>query len=101
MKIFISHITEEAPITLVLKDFIEEHFLGQISVFVSSDVHELTPGERWLRKIEAALKECELLLVICSPSSLTRPWINFEAGCGWMKGTKMVPVCHSVQQNSQ
>ncbi len=51
--------------------------------------------------IDDALKTCNLLLIICSPSSLTRPWINFEAGCGWVKGIKMIPICHSGQKKDQ
>lgn len=97
MRIFISHITEEAPIALLLKEIIERKFLSQISVFASNDVHDLTPGEKWLQKIEAALKEANLMLVICSPSSLTRPWINFEMGCAWIKGIEIIPICHSGQ----
>lgn len=98
MNIFISHITEEAPIALLLKEFIEQQFLGLKTVFASSNVHDLTPGNRWLEKIEDALKESEIMLVICSPSSLTRPWINFEAGCAWMKGMEIIPICHSGQR---
>ena len=67
--VFVSHITEEAPIALELKSFIETTFLGTISVFASTDVHDLTPGSRWLDRIEKALKESTLLLIIFSPSS--------------------------------
>jgi len=64
-------------------------------------VHDLTPGDKWLQKIETAIKEANLLLIICSPSSLTLPWINFEAGCGWMKGIEMIPICHSEQRKDR
>ena len=70
MNVFISHITEESSIARELKKYIENKFLCQIKVFVSSDVRDLTPGHRWLEKIETALKECNILLIICSPSSL-------------------------------
>jgi hypothetical protein len=53
--VFISHITEEAPIAAVLKKFIEIKFLNQISVFVSSEIHDLPPGVRWFQRIEQAL----------------------------------------------
>ena len=36
MKVFISHVSEEAPLALVLKEWIENSFLGQVDVFVSS-----------------------------------------------------------------
>lgn len=101
MHVFISYITEEAPVALLLKESIERKFLGLVSAFASNDVHDLTPGEQWLAKIERALKESGLLLVICSPASLTRPWINFETGCAWITGMKIIPVCHSGQRREQ
>ena len=101
MHIFISHITEDAPIAFVLQKNIRSLFLGQIAVFASSNVKDLTPGEEWLKKIEEALELSNVLLLICSPSSLTRPWINFEAGCGWIKGIKIIPICHSGQRKDQ
>lgn len=101
MKVFISHITEEACVALVLKEYIEARFLDQISVFASSNVYDLTPGDKWLRKIETAIKEADLMLIIYSPASLTRPWINFEAGCGWIKEIEMIPICHSGQHKDQ
>ena len=96
--VFISHTTDESSIAKLLKDFIEEKFLKAISVFVSSDINDLTPGNKWLDKIDYELKECSVLLIICSPYSLTRPWINFEAGCGWVKQIEMIPICHSGQR---
>ena len=101
MHIFISHTTEEAPIAFVLQKNIRFFFLGQIAVFASSNVKDLTPGEERLKKIEKALELSNVLLLICSPSALTRPWINFEAGCGWIKGIKIIPICHSGQRKDQ
>jgi len=37
MKVFISHISEEKELAFVLKEWIETTFLGQLSVFVSSE----------------------------------------------------------------
>lgn len=98
--VFLSHITEEAPVALALKKFIEESFDGQISVFASSALDDITPGQQWFREIEKALESCGVLLILCSPTSLTRPWINFEAGCGWRR-KDMIPVCHLGQSRDQ
>jgi hypothetical protein len=100
MKVFISHITEEASLALALKRFIERKF-REVSVFASSDVGDLTPGDQWLEKLHAELRECRVLLLMCSRSSLVRPWIHFEAGCAWIRATKVIPVCHSGQRNDQ
>lgn len=97
MRIFLSHITEEAPIAEVLKDWIESSFLGQCDVFVSSDRDSISAGSRWLEEIDQALKSAVALLVLCSPAALHRPWINFETGCGWIKRVPIIPICHSGQ----
>ena len=77
MKIFISHISEEAPIALVLKNWIESSFIGQCDVFVSSDLDDIPAGSKWLKKIEQALDSAVVIVVLCSPLSLLKPWINF------------------------
>jgi len=101
MKVFISHVTEEAPIALQIRDFINDISLGQIGAFASSHVHDMTPGHPWLETIDSALRNSNLLLTICSPSSLTRPWINFEVGCAWASKIKIIPICHSGQRKDQ
>lgn len=95
MKLFISHIREEAKIANVFKDWLESTFSGSCSVFVSSNAENLPPGAKWLDQIEEALSETVILLIICSRKSILRPWINFEAGCGWIKRIPVVPLCHS------
>lgn len=100
VNIFISHIDEEAKIAFVLKGWIESSFLGQCKVFVSSDKEDIPPGSKWLDEINAALESASVFIVLCSPKSLSRPWINFETGCGWIKNVPIIPICHSGQQKS-
>ena len=42
-----------------------------------------------------------LVIVVASPDSLSRPWVNFEAGGGWFKGLDLLAICHSGQQKSR
>ena len=95
MIIFISHIKEESSLALVLKSWIESTFLGQVDVFVSSDIDDISAGDKWFNSIEQSLSEAKALIVICSQNSVTRPWINFETGAGWIKKIPVIPVCHS------
>jgi len=30
-----------------------------------------------------------------SPKSIIRPWVNFEAGAGWIRKIPVIPLCHS------
>jgi predicted transcriptional regulator len=95
MKVFVSHIREEASLAIVLKEWIESSFVGQCEVFVSSDSDDIPAGSKWLDQIDQALEQASALIVLCSPASLSRPWINFETGCAWIKRVPIIPVCHS------
>ncbi len=94
-KVFISHITEEVALADILKTHIVNDFLGLIDVFVSSDNTSISVGDKWLNDVDAALKTAKIELILCSQDSVKRPWINFEAGAGWVKGIPVVPICHT------
>jgi hypothetical protein len=98
--IFISHITEEKEIAIAFKELIEESFLGMIEVFVSSDSQSIAMGQKWLDGITKSLKECSIEIILCSPKSIQRPWINFEAGAGWIRDISVIPLCHSGMKPS-
>ncbi len=91
MKVFISHTAEEASLASVLKDWIESTFLGQVDVFVSG--HDISSGEQWFRRLGEELTDAKAMLVLCSERSVSRPWINFEAGAGHVKGVPVIPIC--------
>jgi hypothetical protein len=94
-KVFISHVAEEAKLAEILKTHVQRDFLGMIDVFVSSDSSSISVGNKWLNEVDQALKSAEVELILCSEESVSRPWINFEAGAGWVKGIPVVPVCHT------
>ena len=100
VRIFVSHIHEEGAIAQVLKDWVGSSFSGQCTVFVSSDRDDLPPGSKWLSEIDEALESARVFLVLCSPMSLHRSWINFETGCAWIKRVPIIPICHSGQSIS-
>lgn len=93
--VFISHITQEVSLAELLKERISQDFLGMIDVFVSSDDNSILLGSKWLDNIGTALQTAKVEIVICSHDSIMKPWINFEAGAGWVKGIPIVPICHS------
>jgi len=52
----------------------------------------LPSGHRqWLESIEQALQESTFLVVLCSPKSVHRPRINFEASAAWMRKNTAYP----------
>jgi hypoxanthine phosphoribosyltransferase len=94
--VFISHAAYERRVAIVLKKWIEKTFgRDKCSVFVSSDPSDIVAGEEWLPKILQNLKRCALLITLYSPRSRRRSWVHCEAGCAWVRGTPIIPVCHS------
>ena len=94
-KMFLSHVSEEAPLAETLKSHLARDFLGLVDIFVSFDLDSIAAGANWLTSLEQALREASALLVQCSRASLNRPWVNFEVGAAWIKSIPIVPVCHS------
>jgi TIR domain len=94
-KLFVSHVTEEAPLAEILKAHLSRDFLGLVDIFVSSDMDSIAAGDNWLRRLEQALRESSALLVLCSYASINRPWVNFEVGAAWISSIPIVPICHS------
>ncbi len=93
--VFISHITEESELAVILSEEIKKSYLGMLDTFVSSDGESLPAGGRWLDTIDAALTKSAIQISLCSPQSIKRPWINFEAGASWIRRIPVIPVCHS------
>ena len=95
VQVFISHTGIEKDLAIFLKDRIERDFLGLVNVFVSSDQESIEAGDSWLDALHRALKSANLEVILCSPTSITKPWVNFEAGAAWLQGIPVVPICHS------
>jgi len=93
--IFLSHVTPES----VLADIIERHvcrdFIGLADVFGSNDQTSILVGSKWLDDVTAALNREHLHVVLASPDSIERKWINFEAGAAHVRGVPIIPLCHS------
>lgn len=98
--LFISHITEEKDLAIEFKTLVEDSFLGMLEVFVSSDENSISMGQKWLENITFSLKNCAVEVILCSPQSVQRPWINFEAGAGWVRDIPVIPLCHSGMKPS-
>ena len=80
---------------MAVKDIIERHIPGPPKVFVSSDGESIKMGRDWLETVLKALGTCKAEVVVCSPKSVTRPWLNLEAGAALIRGIPVIPACHS------
>jgi hypothetical protein len=90
MKIFISHIHEEAAIARAVKQQLVKCFASMVEVFLAEDVPH---GEDWFAATRTELGAADLILALFSPASQHRPWVNIEAGFGIMSGKRVVPLC--------
>jgi hypothetical protein len=94
-RVFVSHISTESALAQALKQRLQRDFLGLLDIFVSSDQTTIRAGSKWLDEVDQALKGADVLIVLASPESVGRPWVNFEAGAVWLRGIPVIPVCHS------
>jgi hypothetical protein len=93
-EIFISFIHEEERYAQAIQRFLREALPeSKLDVFVASDKWAIYAGEEWLDRIFQELKSAKVVLLILSQDSVTRPWVNFEAGAAWLKPAIVIPVC--------
>lgn len=91
MDLFISHIHEESEIAKAIKEELETCFGGgNLNVFLAEDIRL---GVKWLEEIKGQLIKSDILLVLFSKHSFSRPWINIEAGYGVIAEKVVIPVC--------
>lgn len=56
-------------------------------------------GKMWLDKINGALKESKIGIIILTKESVKRPWVNFEAGAIYKANqdiTSIIPICVDI-----
>jgi len=101
LSIFLSHINEDSIFADALEKQITRDYLGLAEVFVFSDRTTNPVGSKWLEETTKALRSADLHIILCSPESLHRPWIHFEAGAAHVRGIPIVPICHSGLEPDQ
>jgi hypothetical protein len=104
--VFISFVHEDEQVAHAVQSFLRDQLgrvlgLGEVQVFLSSDEWQILAGENWLDRIFRELRESRVLVSLMSPTSVSRPWVNFEAGAAWVAGKPVVPVCFGGQGRDQ
>src|SRR5436309_1278335 len=89
--VFVSFIHEEQRVADAVQRFLRTHL--QRDVFISANPWQVYAGEDWLQRIRQELEACRVVILMLSPASVGRPWINFEAGAAWLAGKVVIPVC--------
>lgn len=101
IEVFISHMTTEQDVARAFKSIVEKTFLNMVEVFIASDRDNIASGSKWLDSITNSLKNCDVEIILCSHESITKPWVNFESGSGWIRGIPVIPLCHSTLDKSE
>lgn len=91
--IFISHIHQNEAVAKKLKEFLTSIFSDEISVFISGDPENIAPGQDWFATIIDGIRQCDCMIILCSPDSVERKWIHFEAGAATILDRKIIPIC--------
>jgi hypothetical protein len=91
--VFISFIHEEEEVAQAVQTFVGKVLEGKADVFLSSDTWQIYAGEVWLERIVYELKQAKVIILMLSPDSVGRPWVNFEAGGAFFTDKRMIAVC--------
>lgn len=82
MHIFISHAAANRVLARALADALESAPEG-VTTFVASRPGDIRADEDWLTGIERALQQADAYIIVLTPESILRPWVNFESGAAW------------------
>jgi TIR domain len=91
MNIFISHAVANKKIARSLADTLEAA-RDDVTTFLASRPGDIRADENWLGGIERALQEADTYIVLLTPESVLRPWVNFESGAAWFFKRQLVFV---------
>src|SRR5262245_33572170 len=91
MRIFISHAVANSRLASALADSLERSKVG-VTTFLSSRPGDIEADHEWIRDVEEALRAADAVVIVLTPESVLRPWVNFEAGAAWFANRKLVLV---------
>lgn len=83
--IFVSHAHADRELASALEQFITVAYSGLVRTFVSSSItpgQGISAGDEWYQRIQRELGEAERVWILATPTSVSHPWVYFEAGIG-------------------
>lgn len=92
-EIFISWSGEKAKIyARFLTEVLNKVFNKRSEIFYSENIES---GTLWLERINKALEESKVGIIILTRESMYKPWVNYEAGAMHEKAS-IIPVCVDI-----
>lgn len=92
-RVFLSHATYDKWIAEVIHEKIEAA-IPRVKVW--RDDRDIRGGDRIPDEIRESLRDCDEVLVLVTPESWKRIWIQVEVGAAWGLGKRLVPVFYHV-----
>ena len=90
-KVFLSHSSDDRLVAEYLRERLIASIAG-VEVFLASRPGDIPVGADWLATIKEELSSCDAYLVLLTPASVSRPWVQFETGAAWMSQRTLVTV---------
>lgn len=100
VKVFLSYIHEDEYLAKAIQEKINSILLGTVDFFVASLPASVKAGGDVVKEIEKRLRIKNVVaIVLCSRTSISRAWVNFECGAAWMskilnRCSTVIPLCH-------
>lgn len=96
-EVFISWSGEKAnKYAKFLEDMLNRIFSKRAETFYSGNIES---GAVWLDRINQALENSKIGIIILTKESMRKPWVNFEAGAIFKankENTSIIPVCVDI-----
>ena len=91
IRVFLSYARTDAKNVEKLRNYLG--FEPRIRV-VSPD--SLTSGQAWASQLKHAIEDCDVFVVVISPTSVASPNVLYELGAAWGMGKPILPVTTQV-----
>jgi hypothetical protein len=90
-ELFLSHSSADRHLASFIEDTLRAAIPG-IEIFRTTRVEQIPAGKPWFEIVQQHMRSADRVLVLLTPTSVDRPWINFEAGAAWITNKVVVPA---------
>jgi hypothetical protein len=87
---FVSYASEHKAHARFLERLLQSLFPETLRVFVAST--SLAPSSDWYQEVVERLREAHFVLLLLTPSVISRPWLLFESGAAVALNVKLFPL---------
>lgn len=97
---FLSHVSTDRALAEHFRTVLEGG-AHDVKYFMASQRGAIRSGDPWCETIFRELRSADRFLILLTPTSVTRLWVSFETGAGWMSKQPIVLLAVGGLQMSQ